>query len=122
MVASPMTPLRKRTVSKRRLHGELMARKQTLIDYYESDALWKVAVGTWAKLTFEWTVVSVPLAALLGTLGAVSSAFTFAVEPSAESIPVIWASVTTTVLGYSWCLSTRITTSSASAGGGGNDE
>lgn len=99
-----------------------MARKQTLIDFYKSDALWKVAVGTWAKLTFEWLVVSVPLAALLGVLGAFSPSFTFVVAPNTESIPVIWASVTTTVLGYSWCLSTRISTSGASAGDDGNAE
>lgn len=98
-----------------------MTRKQTLIDYYESDALWKVAVGTWAKLTFEWIVVSVPLAVLLAGLGAVSSSFTFTVAPTTDSIPVIWASVTTTVLGYSWCLSTRIK-SEASVVADGSDE
>jgi len=99
-----------------------MTRKQTLIEYYESDILWKVAVGTWAKLTFEWIVVSVPLAVLLFGLGVTSSSFTFAVEPTTDSIPVIWTSVTTTVLGYSWCLSTRITPTEASAGGDGNVE
>lgn len=98
-----------------------MTRKQTLIEYYESDALWKVAVGTWAKLTFEWIVVSVPLAVLLGGLGAVSSSFTFAVAPATNSIPLIWASATTTVLGYSWCLSTRIT-AEASVDADGNAE
>lgn len=99
-----------------------MTRKQTLIEYYESDALWKVAIGTWAKLTFEWAVVSVPLAVLLTVLGAVSPTFSFTVSPTADSIPVIWASVTTTVLGYSWCLSTRITAAGASVGADGNAE
>lgn len=98
-----------------------MTRKQTLIEYYESDALWKVAVGTWAKLTFEWIVVSVPLAALFVGLGVTSASFTFTVAPTTDSILVIWASVTTTVLGYSWCLSTRIR-SGASAAADGNDE
>lgn len=92
-----------------------MTRKRTLIEYYESDALWKVAVGTWAKLSFEWAVVSVPLAGLLATLGLFSSSFTFTVAPTTDSIPLIWASVTTTVLGYSWCLSTRISASGTSA-------
>lgn len=99
-----------------------MTRKQTLIEYYESDALWKVAVGTWAKVTFEWVVVSVPLAVLLVGLGATSSSFGFTVTPTTDSIPVIWASVTMTVLGYSWCLSTRITASGASADADGNAE